>query len=179
MERINNNVQPEHVVDNTDSGVDLLDDKPEFVKKIESFDVHDLKPENIEFMNSIIQNTFKDYFPVDPELVDQIPSRMNLVSAEEYTRQRNIRIKDLIQKGIKPEIAKSAIPIEYRGISNSTLEQINDNIILRMYLKADKLKRYKEYITIVQVENGRIVVPEIILPERLKRKEKNYGGIEI
>ena len=102
-----------------------------------------------------------------------------LVSAEEYTRQRNIRIKDLIQKGIKPEIAKSAIPIEYRGISNSTLEQINDNIILRMYLKADKLKRYKEYITIVQVENGRIVVPEIILPERLKRKEKNYGGIEI
>ena len=86
MERINNNVQPEHVVDNTDSGVDLLDDKPEFVKKIESFDVHDLKPENIEFMNSIIQNTFKDHFPVDPELVDQIPSRMNLVSAEEYTR---------------------------------------------------------------------------------------------
>ena len=58
LERINNNVQPEHVVDNTDSGVDLLDDKPEFVKKIESFDVHDLKPENIEFMNSIIQNTF-------------------------------------------------------------------------------------------------------------------------
>ena len=48
-----------------------------------------------------------------------------------------------------------------------------------MYLSADKLQKYKEYTTIVQVENGRIVVPEIILPERLRKKEKNYGGMEI
>ena len=109
----------------------------------------------------------------------RLPYRDKVVDNKEYTRLRESRIQDLIQRGVDPNIAKTAIPIEYSGISNSIFQQINDGIILKMYLSADKLQKYKEYTTIVQVENGRIVVPEIILPERLRKKEKNYGGMEI
>lgn len=105
--------------------------------------------------------------------------RDKIVNHQEYTRYRDSRIQDLIQRGVDPSIAESAIPISYGGISNSIFQQINDSVILKMYLAADKLKKYKEYITIVQVENGRIVVPEIILPERLRTKSRNYGGIEL
>ena len=105
--------------------------------------------------------------------------RDKIVNNQEYSMLRNNRIQDLIQRGVDSSIAESAIPETYGGMSNLTFQQINDDVILKMYLAADKFKKYKEYITIVQVENNRIVVPEIILLERLRIKERICGGIEI
>ena len=105
--------------------------------------------------------------------------RDKIVDNQEYRMLRNNRIQDLIQRGVDSSIAESAIPETYGGMSNLTFQQINDDVILKMYLAADKFKKYKEYITIVQVENNRIVVPEIILLERLRIKERICGGIEI
>ena len=97
--------------------------------------------------------------------------RDKVVDKNEYIRLRESRIKDLIQRGIDLNIAETAIPLEYSGISNSIFQQINEDIIYKMYQVADKLQKYKEYTIIVQVENDRIIVPEIILPERLRTKK--------
>lgn len=64
-------------------------DKPDFVKKIEGFDINNITPENIEFMNRVIQNVFRDNFPVDDEIIDKIPECMKLVDREEFIRLRN------------------------------------------------------------------------------------------
>lgn len=39
-----------------------------------------------------------------------------------------------------------------------------------MYDSRELQRYYKEYIPIVQIENGKVIVPEVILPERLKEK---------
>ena len=52
------------------------------VKEIESFDLNNLSSENIELMNCTIQNVFREYFPVDGELVDEIPDHMKIVDSE-------------------------------------------------------------------------------------------------
>lgn len=61
-------------------------EKPDFVKKIENFDINNLSPENIEFMNHIIQDVFRENFPVDSEIIDKIPDRMRIVENEEFVR---------------------------------------------------------------------------------------------
>lgn len=61
-------------------------EKPDFVKKIESFDINNLSPENIEFMNHAIQDVFRENFPVDSEIIDRIPDRMRIVENEEFIR---------------------------------------------------------------------------------------------
>ena len=61
-------------------------EKPDFVKKIESFDINNLSPENIEFMNHVIQDVFRENFPVDGEIIDRIPDRMRIVENEEFVR---------------------------------------------------------------------------------------------
>ena len=63
-------------------------EKPDFVKKIESFDLNNLSPENIEFMNHTIQDIFREHFPVDGELIDKIPDHMKIVDDEEFMRLR-------------------------------------------------------------------------------------------
>lgn len=39
-------------------------------------------------MNCTIQNVFREYFPVDGELVDEIPDHMKIVDSEEFMRLR-------------------------------------------------------------------------------------------
>lgn len=63
-------------------------EKPNFVKKIESFDVGSLSPENIEFMNRAIQDVFRGNFPIDDKLIDKIPDHMRIVNNEEFIRFR-------------------------------------------------------------------------------------------
>lgn len=66
-------------------------EKSDFVKKIESFDVKNLSPENIDFVNNVIQDYFLENFPVDPELVKQIPEHVSVLTEEEYKKmQKNL-----------------------------------------------------------------------------------------
>ena len=44
-----------------------------------------------------------------------------------------------------------------------------------MYDSKDLQKYYREYIPIAQIENGKVLVPEVILPERLRIKEKGVN----
>ena len=69
-------------------------EKPDFVKKIESFDLNNLSPEDIDFMNHTIQDVFRENFPVDSELIDEIPGRMNIVNSEDFIRLRQETKKD-------------------------------------------------------------------------------------
>lgn len=71
--------------------VNEIDDpieKPDFVRKIENFDLKNLTPENIELMNRTIQNVFREHFPVDDELIDEIPDHMTIVDSEEFMHLR-------------------------------------------------------------------------------------------
>lgn len=61
-----------------------IPEKPDFVKKIESFDMKNLTKENIDFMTSAIQNRFLENFPVEPELVAKIPDHILVVDAKGY-----------------------------------------------------------------------------------------------
>lgn len=82
MEKISN--APAETTMDIEDNDEISAEKPEFVKKIEGFDVQKLTPENIDFMNSKIQEVFRENFPIDSELIDQIPDRMNLMSSEEF-----------------------------------------------------------------------------------------------
>ena len=64
-------------------------EKPDFVKKIESFDVDNLTPENIEFMTKTIQDYFLEHFPVEPELVNQLSDRISILGNDEYVKIRD------------------------------------------------------------------------------------------
>ena len=58
---------------------------------------------------------------------------------------------------------------------NDYFRQVVNQVIIPMYDSKDLQRHYKEYIPIAQIENGKVLVPEVILPERLKYKEK---GVE-
>ena len=61
-------------------------EKSDFAKKVEGFDINNLSPENIEFMNHAIQGIFREHFPVDDELIDEIPDRMRIIDNDEFVR---------------------------------------------------------------------------------------------
>ena len=78
-------ISAETTADNP-SEIDEPVEKPDFVKKIENFDLNNLPPENIEFMNHVIQDVFREHFPVNNELIDKIPDHMKIVDNEEFIR---------------------------------------------------------------------------------------------
>ena len=71
------------------------------------------------------------------------------------------------------EECERIVPNTYTGIKSEYLRQVINQVIIPMYTKEDLQKYYKEYVPIVQIENGKVLVPEIILPERLKYKEND------
>lgn len=98
--------------------------------------------------------------------------RKKVVGQSEYEDLRASRINDLVKKGVHREIVESSIPDKYNEINNEYFRQIINQVIIPMYDSKELQRYYKEYIPIVQIENGKIIVPEVILPERLKKKEK-------
>ena len=61
-----------------------VDDRPDYVKKIESFDIDNITPENIQFMINTVQDYFLEHFPVKPELVSELPDRFCFMDEDEY-----------------------------------------------------------------------------------------------
>lgn len=98
--------------------------------------------------------------------------RKKVVGQSEYEDLRASRINDLVKKGVPREIVESSIPDKYSEINNEYFRQIINQVIIPMYNSKELQRYYKEYIPIVQIENGKVIVPEVILPERLKEKEK-------
>lgn len=97
--------------------------------------------------------------------------RQKVVSENEYDDLRKARVEELIRKGISREITESAIPMQYKGIDNEYFRKMIDKVVIPMYASKDLQRYYKEYIPIAQIEYGKILVPEVILPERLRFKE--------
>lgn len=98
--------------------------------------------------------------------------RKKVVGQSEYEDLRASRINDLVKKGVPREIVESSIPDKYSEINNEYFRQIINQVIIPMYDSKDLQRYYKEYIPIVQIEHGKVIVPEVILPERLKEKER-------
>ena len=104
--------------------------------------------------------------------------RIKVIGENEYGELRNARVKDLIRQGISREKIEEVLPYKYDGMKNDYFRQVVNQIILPMYDSKDLQRNYKEYIPIAQIENGNVLVPEIILPERLKYKEKRKESEE-
>ena len=51
------------------------DDRPDFIKKLDKIDIHNLSPEDEKFLYGSVQNFFTENFPVKKELVDKIPEK--------------------------------------------------------------------------------------------------------
>ncbi len=111
---------------------------------------------------------WKDILFLDDK--NRIRYRRKVVGQSEYDDLRARRIFSLIEKGVPREIVERSVPDKYDGIKSEYFCQMVEQVILPMYCK-DLQFYYKEYIPIVQIEHGKIVVPEIILPERLRFKE--------
>ena len=80
---IDDNEEP----DNTgEDSFEEVREKSETVKTIESFDIENLTPENIEFMTNTVQDYFRENFPADPGMIDLIPEHILLVEDEEFKR---------------------------------------------------------------------------------------------
>ena len=103
--------------------------------------------------------------------------RKQVISQNQYNELRTERINELVKRGISRETAEKSIPYTYSGIKNDHFRQVVDKVIIPMYDSKDLQRYYKEYIPIAQIENGKVLVPEIILPERLKYKGlgEEYG----
>lgn len=102
---------------------------------------------------------------------NRIRYRKQVVSTRQYNEQRIERINKLIKNGVSKETAEKSIPNNYRGINNDYFRQVVEKVVIPMYDRKDLQRHYKEYIPIAQIENGEVLVPEVILPERLKYKE--------
>lgn len=101
--------------------------------------------------------------------------RKKVVGEKEYNDLRKERIKQLNEQyGFQKEICEEIVPCKYKGIGNDYFREVINKVVIPMYDSSELQRYYKEYIPIVQIENGKIIVPEVILPERLKYKEK--GG---
>ena len=98
--------------------------------------------------------------------------RKKVVGQNEYNELRIARISDLVKDKMPREEAEKVIPCQYNGMKDEYFRQVVDQVIIPMYDRKDLQRHYKEYIPIAQIENGKVLVPEIILPERLKFKEK-------
>lgn len=104
---------------------------------------------------------------------NRIQYRKKVVDSKEYNELRRARINDLSRQGISKEEAEERIPDKYNGIKNEYFRQVVNQVIIPMYDSKELQRYYKEYIPIAQIENGKVLVPEVILPERLKYKEKS------
>lgn len=102
---------------------------------------------------------------------NRIQYRKKIVGQNEYNELRTSRINELSRKGLSREIVEKSIPEEYKGIKNDYFRQIVNQVIIPMYDSKELQRYYKEYIPIAQIENGKVLVPEVILPERLKYRE--------
>ena len=96
--------------------------------------------------------------------------RRQVVSQSAYEDLRTIRINELVKCGVSREVAEKSIPRVYNGINNEYFRQVINRVLVPMYDSRELQRYYKEYIPIVQIENGKVIVPEVILPERLKEK---------
>ena len=96
--------------------------------------------------------------------------RRQVVSQSVYEDLRTIRINELVKCGVSREVAEKSIPRVYNGINNEYFRQVINRVVVPMYDSRELQRYYKEYIPIVQIENGKVIVPEVILPERLKEK---------
>ena len=96
--------------------------------------------------------------------------RRQVVSQSVYEDLRTIRINELVKCGVSREVAEKSIPCVYNGINNEYFGQVINRVVVPMYDNRELQRYYKEYIPIVQIENGKVIVPEVILPERLKEK---------
>lgn len=96
--------------------------------------------------------------------------RRQVVSQSAYEDLRTIRINELVKCGVSREVAEKSIPRVYNGINNEYFRQVINRVVVPMYDSRELQRYYKEYIPIVQIENGKVIVPEVILPERLKEK---------
>lgn len=104
--------------------------------------------------------------------------RKQVISQTQYNELRVERINKLVKNGITREIAEKSIPSNYKGMKNDYFRQVVDKVVIPMYDSKDLQRHYKEYIPIAQIENGKVLVPEVILPERLKYKEIGEGNEE-
>lgn len=103
--------------------------------------------------------------------------RQNIIGEQQYRELRKLRIESLKRK-IPIEELEKAIPQEYLGINNEDFRQVINQVIIPMYDKPDLQRYYKEYIPIAQIENGKVLVPELILPSRLRAKNIGEGHDE-
>ena len=102
---------------------------------------------------------------------NRIRYRKQIVSPRQYNEQRIDRINKLVKNGLSRETAEKSIPNNYKGINNDYFRQVVEKVVIPMYDRKDLQRHFKEYIPIAQIENGKVLVPEVILPERLKYKE--------
>lgn len=97
--------------------------------------------------------------------------RIKVIKPSTYSELRIARVDELVRRRISREEVEKSIPHKYNGIKNDYFRRVVNQVIIPMYYNKDLQRQYKEYIPIVQIENGKVLVPEIILPERLKYKK--------
>lgn len=108
---------------------------------------------------------------------NRLKYRKNIVGEEEYSELRRLRIKELNKK-LPIEECEKTIPKKYLGIKNEYFRQVIDQVIIPMYDSPELQRYYKEYIPIAQIEDGKVLVPEVIIPARLKYRKIGEGHEE-
>lgn len=64
-----------------------LDDRSEFIKRLEAIDPKNLSPKDEKFLYDSVQDYFIKNFPVDQELVDRIPQEVSILDQKAYLEE--------------------------------------------------------------------------------------------
>lgn len=103
---------------------------------------------------------------------NRLQYRQKIIGNQQYNEQRRLRINEIHKRfNLSIEQCEKAIPETYLGINIDYFKQVINQVIVPMYDAPELQRYYKEYIPIAQIENGKILVPEVILPTRLKSKD--------
>ena len=109
---------------------------------------------------------------------NRIKYRQKVVGEQEYEQLREERIIELNTKYNLPlKQCEEEVPLKYSGIKPEYFRQVIEQVIIPMYDAPELQRYYKEYIPIAQIENEKVLVPEVILPTRLKYRKpgEDYG----
>ncbi|MBQ6409863.1 hypothetical protein IJI18_01235 [Candidatus Saccharibacteria bacterium] len=128
------------------------DEKPDFVKKIESFDINNLTSENIEFISQTIQNYFLETFPVKPEIIERLPDHITILNAEEFRDKMG-------------EDVKIINPDEMTGFYSPDFDKIFINKSTHKTPEALFTTMFHESLHFASIEAGAGLTGEFLCPE--------------
>jgi len=140
-------------------------------ERLSEINIHEIAPEDIEFMNQATQEYMRDHFPVPGELIDQIPDHIKIVDSNTFRNlESEIGINDINLDGVTGIYSESSSEVLINADASQSPEQLYATM-------------FRESTHYVSINNGagyssRLTVPNEIIddPESADLLSEGYNA---